>query len=74
VILGVLALMAGLAASELFTFLWISALERRTKGKIVLITELSEKEGKQVLLKSAEIEHPESEKTEMWPTEKVLET
>jgi len=74
VILAVLALMAGLAASELFAFLWISALERRTKGRIVLITELSEKEGKQVLLKSAEIEHPESEETEMWPTGKVLET
>jgi len=45
VILAVLGLMGGLATSEIFTFFWISRLERITKGAILQITEVSENKG-----------------------------
>lgn len=56
VILGILALTGGISFSEFLTFYWISRLERRTNGTILLVTELSENEGKQVLMKSMELQ------------------
>ncbi len=67
VILGILALMGGLATSELLTFVWITRLERALKGKIIQITELSEEEGKQVLLKSIELQGERPPKPRDWP-------
>jgi hypothetical protein len=76
VIMGVLTLMGGLAASELLTFFWVSRLERITKGNILQITELSENEGKQVLLKSVELQPRESREPRehrTWPPVKPVQ-
>jgi hypothetical protein len=73
VILSVLGLMGGLAISELFTFFWIARLERIAKGAIVQITEVSEKDGKQVLLKSLELQPREPRERVSWPPSKVAQ-
>jgi len=73
VILAVLGLMGGLATSELFTFLWITRLERIMRGTILQITEVSENEGKQVLLKTIELEPREPREQMTWPPPKAAQ-
>ena len=71
VILAVLGLMGGLATSELFTFFWITRLEGVTRGTILQITEVSENDGKQVLLKSIELEPRGPHERTTWPPSKA---
>ncbi|HME18775.1 MAG TPA: hypothetical protein VKF15_03455 [Nitrososphaerales archaeon] len=56
VVAFVLALMGGLAASELLYFAWVTWFQRKTRSTILSFTEFRDEEGRQRLVKSLEME------------------